>query len=68
MYYKVNGTIVLCIKQELSEIIELKDHCLSMRGNTSATPGENPQCHDRGDIHWENTPWYLRGVNAALKA
>ena len=34
MYYKVNGTIVLSIKQELLEIIELKDQCLNMRGGT----------------------------------
>ena len=34
MCYKVNGTIVPCIKQELLEIIELKDQCLNMRGGT----------------------------------
>ena len=34
IYYWVIGTIVLYIKQELLEIIELKDQCLNMRGGT----------------------------------
>ena len=31
-YYRVNVTIVLYIKQESLEIIELKDQCLNIRG------------------------------------
>ena len=34
MYHKVNGTIVLSIKQESLEIIELKDQCLNMKEET----------------------------------
>ena len=68
MYYKVNGTVVLCIKQESLEIIELKDECLNMRGGTPLPHWAESQLYHRGDIHWENTPQYLRGVNSALKS
>ena len=68
MYYMVNGTIVLCIKQELFEIFELKDQCLNMRGGTPLPLLGESLMATWGDSHRENTPWYVRGVNSALKS